>query len=107
MTLKPDREGVGMTDTDRFLMANAAAGVVLGFIVAAAIILLDMHGIGTLLRTSDQGLVAAVLLTAGFAALAAAGLFSTAIACLPARSGRPGGGVGRLVPAFAVSRRRG
>ena len=95
-----------MTDTERFLMANAVAGVVLGFSVAAAIVLLDMHGIGTLLKASDQGLLAATLLTAGFAALAAAGLFSTAMTWLPSRPRRPGGGEGRFVPAFAASRRR-
>lgn len=103
MCLKLESEGLGMTGTERFLMANAAAGIVLGFIVAAAIILLDMHGIGTLLRASDQGLVAASLLAAGFAALAAAGLFSTAMAWRPPHPGDRGG---RLVPAFAVSCRR-
>lgn len=96
-----------MTKSDRFVLANVAAGLVLGFVVAASIILLDVQGVGSLLRRSDQGLVAAILLTAGFGALAAAGLFSTAMAWLPPQAGRPGGGLGRLVPALASVRQRG
>jgi hypothetical protein len=96
-----------MTDADRFVLANVIAGLVLGFVVAASIILLDVHGVGTLLRRSDQGLVAAVLLTSGFGGLAATGLFSTAMAWLPPPAGRPGPGLGALAPAFAPTRRRG
>jgi hypothetical protein len=103
ITSAVESEAAEMTSTDRFLMANTASGIVLGFVVAAAIILLDLHGIGTLLMSSDKGLVAAILLAAGFSGLAGAGLFSTAMAWLPPRPRSPGGGAGRLAPVIAAS----
>ncbi|WP_293863581.1 hypothetical protein [uncultured Alsobacter sp.] len=91
---------------NRSMLAHAAAGIVLGFAVAAAIILFDMHGIGTLLKTSDKGVVAVVLLTAGFASLAAAGSFSTAMAWRAPPSCGRSGGTGSLAPAFVSARRQ-
>jgi hypothetical protein len=104
MNLSRKREDVEMAGTDRFMLANVVAGLVLGFVVAAAIIILDVHGIGTLLRNSDQTFVAAVLLTAGFGSLAAAGLFSTAMAFLPSHSDETGGNA--LEPVLAPVHRR-
>lgn len=84
----------------RLVAVNVATGVALGFIVAAAIVVTDLNGLGTLLRHSDHAFVAATLLAAGFAALAAAGAVSTAVMTMPAQADGqvPPGAPGRKPP---------
>jgi hypothetical protein len=97
-----------LSDWGLMILSNVSAGLVLGFAMAAALIVLDVHGLGSLLRRSDTGFVAVVLLCGGFASFAAAGLLSTSIHLLPDPAGRAGGPDGfarRLRPAPVRARR--
>ncbi len=50
----------------KLVLGHAAFGALLGLLFTVFLVLLDAHGLGTLLRRSDSAVVAFVLLAGGF-----------------------------------------
>ena len=50
----------------RLVLQQSALGAALGLAFAGALVLVDAHGIGSLMARSESGLVAFVMLAAGF-----------------------------------------
>jgi hypothetical protein len=94
----------------RLVLVNAIAGSVMGVIFAAALVLVDAQGIGTLIRSSDSGVLAFLLLAGGFAVTFGSLTAGTAVMLMAGRDsdgsdgGLPGLGV-ELVPARVKARR--
>ncbi|HUG61399.1 MAG TPA: hypothetical protein VMP03_06120, partial [Methylomirabilota bacterium] len=84
----PDRSGRGRDPVLSLLLTNAFAGSVVALIVVFAILVLDIGQLQTLISGSEQPLVPAILLSAGFIVTFASVAMGTAIM----RIGRPDGG---------------
>jgi hypothetical protein len=69
----------------RLVIVNSLAGSVLGVVFAAALVVLDSQGIGSLIRQSDSGLLAFLLLAGGFAITFGSLAAGTAIMLLSSR----------------------
>lgn len=52
--------------TLRLVLTHALFGAVLGLLLSVGLVFVDAHGLGTLLRGSDSGLVGFALLAGGF-----------------------------------------
>lgn len=99
---------LGRNPALRLVLKNAALGSLLGLSFAVALVAFDAHGIGSLIRASDTGLLAFALLAGGFAvtfgSLVAGGAVMTIGA---AENGGGGRGLGAaLVPVPVRARRR-
>jgi hypothetical protein len=83
----------------RLVLVNAIAGSVMGVIFAATLVLVDAQGIGALLRSSDSGGLAFLLLAGGFAVTFGSLMAGTAVMLMAGRDpdgpdgGLPGPGV--------------
>jgi len=66
-----------------FLAVNAAAGVLLGILVAAAIIWLDIAGIGTRISHASNPILPALLLIVPFATVFGGVVTASAIITMP------------------------
>ena len=91
----------------RLVLTQAALGSALGLAFAALLVILDAHGVGTLIRESDMGLVAFVLLAGGFMVTFGSLVAGSAVMLLgdgPSRSGGLGDEAG-LVPIPVMARR--
>lgn len=99
-------------ETLRLVLAHAGFGALLGFVFAVALVVLDAHGIGELIRNSDSGAIAFLLLAGGFMVTFGSLVAGSAVMLLPrdGDDGHGGGGGGRreraLVPIPVRSRRR-
>src|SRR6478736_10224253 len=92
----------------RLVLTQAALGSALGLAFAALIVILDSHGIGTLIRESDSGFVAFVLLAGGFMVTFGSLVAGSAVMLLGEGSSRNGGlgdESGVLVPIPVRARR--
>lgn len=80
----------------RLVLLNAAMGAAFGLAFAVALVLLDAHGVGSLLQRSDSGLVAFILLAAGFMVTFGSLVAGSAIMMMPddGDDGFGGGGGG-------------
>jgi hypothetical protein len=97
----------------KLVLSHAALGSVFGLVFAVVLVLLDAHGLGTLLRRSDSAVVAFVLLAGGFMITFGSLVAGSAIMLLPddGDDGHGGGGPGRhrresLLPIRVRSRSR-
>ena len=95
----------------KLVLSHAALGALFGFVFSVVLVLLDAHGLGTLLRRSDSGFVAFVLLAGGFMVTFGSLVAGGAIMLLPedGDDGQDGGGPGghhreSLVPVRVRSR---
>jgi hypothetical protein len=92
----------------RLVLKNAALGSLLGLGFAVALVACDAHGLGTLIRSSETGILAFVLLAGGFivtfGSLVAGGAVMTIGADERGPGGRGRGAV--LVPVPVRARRR-
>jgi hypothetical protein len=69
----------------RLVVTQAALGAALGFLFACALCLFDTQGIGTLIRNSDSGALAFILLCGGFMITGGSVVAGTAIMALGSR----------------------
>lgn len=67
----------------RFMALNALAGVVIGLLIAAAILLFDLGGVGTLVRNSSDPLIAIILIAFPMALVFGASVTASAIWTMP------------------------
>lgn len=75
----------------RLVLGHAVLGAGLGLAFACALVIVDAHGIGTLIRESDSGLLAFALLAGGFMVTFGSMVAGGAVMLLDNGSG-PGGG---------------
>jgi hypothetical protein len=71
----------------RLVIVNSVAGSVMGIVFAVALVLVDAQGIGGLIRGSDSGLLAFLLLAGGFAITFGSLTAGTAVMLLAGRDG--------------------
>ncbi|WP_102958924.1 hypothetical protein [Mangrovicella endophytica] len=67
----------------RFVLRNAAIGILLGWAVAAIIVALDIGGFGTRIGNAEQPYLAVLLLAAGFGVTFGFAYMATAVWLLP------------------------
>lgn len=81
----------------KLVLSHAALGALLGLVFSVVLVLLDAHGLGTLLQHSDSGVVAFVLLAGGFMITFGSLVAGSAIMLLPedGDDGHGGEGPGR------------
>lgn len=95
----------------RLVLGHATLGAGLGLGFACALVIVDAHGIGTLIRESDSGLLAFVLLAGGFMVTFGSMVAGGAVMLIDNGSGPGGGNRFRrsrraLVPVPVRARRR-
>jgi hypothetical protein len=96
----------------KLVLTHAALGAGFGLVFTVALVLVDAHGLGTLLQRSDSAIVAFVLLAGGFMITFGSLVAGSAIMLLPddRDDGHGGGGPGgrreSLVPVRIRSRSR-
>jgi hypothetical protein len=97
----------------KLVLSHAALGALFGLVFAVVLVLLDAHGLGTLLQRSESGFVAFILLAGGFMVTFGGLVAGGAIMLLPedGDDGHDGGGPGghrreSLVPVRVRSRSR-
>jgi hypothetical protein len=83
----------------RLLAVNATVGAALGLGFVAALLALDLHGIGRLIRGSEDPIAALVLLTGGFVVTFASVVAGGAIMLLPSEHSGTGRGTPRQAAA--------
>lgn len=93
----------------RLVLQQSALGAALGLAFAGALVLVDAHGIGSLMARSDSGLVAFAMLAVGFMVTGGSLVAGGAIMLIGSgeqRGDRPEGGMPVLVPVRAAGRER-
>ena len=75
----------------RLVLTQAALGSALGLAFAALLVIFDAHGVGTLIRESDIGIVAFVLLAGGFMVTFGSLVAGSAVMLLDDTTPRSGG----------------
>jgi hypothetical protein len=73
-------------DMLRFMALNAAAGVTIGLSIAAAILLLDLGGVGTLVAHSRDPIIAIILIAVPMALVFGGSVTASAIWMMPYES---------------------
>ncbi len=93
----------------RLVLQQSALGAALGLAFAGALVLVDAHGIGSLMVRSDSGLVAFAMLAVGFMVTGGSLVAGGAIMLIGSgeqRGDRPDGGMPVLVPVRVAGRER-
>lgn len=92
----------------RLVLKHAGLGALLGLAFAAALILVDAHGLGSLITSSDSGVVAFALLAGGFMVTFGSLVAGGAVMLIGGEDDdRPDRGLGAvLVPVPVRARRR-
>lgn len=85
----------------RLVLSHAALGAGLGLAFACALVIVDAHGIGTLIRESESGLLAFILLAGGFMVTFGSMVAGGAVMLMGDSSGPGGGHRQRLRPSLA------
>ena len=94
----------------RLVLQQSALGAALGLAFAGALVLVDAHGIGSLMARSDSGLVAFAMLAVGFMVTGGSLVAGGAIMLIGSgeqRGDRPNGGMPALVPVLVPARAAG
>ena len=79
----------------RLLAINLAIGIGAAIAIVATLVYFDVHGLGALVRDSDSGILAVVLLTFGFIVTLGSVAMGVAVMLLPGKDDDddgPGGG---------------
>ena len=110
------RNNKGLFDRNpalKLVLSHAALGALFGLVFSIVLVLLDAHGLGTLLQRSESGFVAFILLAGGFMVTFGGLVAGGAIMLLPedGDDGHDGRGPGprrreSLVPVRVRSRER-
>ncbi|MFO1150093.1 MAG: hypothetical protein U1E62_17080 [Alsobacter sp.] len=93
----------------RLVVTHAVLGSGLGLLFSALLVVFDAHGLGTLIRESDIGPIAFVLLAGGFMVTFGSMVAGTAVMMIGGVAGEGGPGRPAMLPALVpvrVRRRR-